>query len=357
MKTVFKGKKIEGILSIVPQTEVLFEDEVSNYSFPVKQTLKLKKLMGYEKHRIVKDKTASSDLCIVGLKRIFSEGWIKKEDIGAIIVVTSTPDYQLPGVSSIIHGTFNLANEVMCFDLMQGCTGFIQGLIQAFMVLEHLVEKKVVLFNVDVLSKKVSKQDRNSYPLIGDAAAITILSNDISADDIYVNSYNDGSRRDALIIPAGGSRMPCTSKTAEMKDKANDGNYRSLDNLTMNGTDVFEFVQAEVPPMIDETIKFANCSISDIDWMLFHQPNKFMLRKLVDKLEVPYEKVPMNIVENFGNSSGVCIPLNITFNLANQLKTNSYKCCLSAFGSGLSWGAIILNLENLNFCDLHISDC
>lgn len=357
MKTIFKGKKIEGILSVVPQKEVLFEDEVSNYVFAEKQTLKLKKLMGYEKHRIVKDETASSDLCIAGFDHILSEKWVKNEDIGAIVVVSSTPDYQLPGISSIIHGHYNFGYDVMCFDLMQGCMGFIQGLIQSFMILEHMDDKKIALFNVDVLSKKVSKQDRNSYPLIGDAAAITIVSNDKDGNDIYINSLNDGKRYESLIIPAGGSRMPCSAETAEMKDMGKDGNFRCLDNLVMNGTGVFEFVQADVPSMIFDILSYANCSISDIDWMLFHQPNKFMLKKLAEKLEVPYEKVPMNIVENFGNSSGVCVPLNITFNLGKKLTDNSYKCCLSAFGSGLSWGAIIMDLGYLNFCDLLVSNC
>lgn len=355
MKISFRGKKIEGLLSIVPEKEIMFEDEVANYSFPAKQTIKLKKLMGYEKHRVVKDSTSSSDLCVAGFEYLISKGLVCKEEIGAIVVVSSTPDHQLPGNSSIIHGKFALSEEVLCFDLIQGCTGFIQGFTQSLMLLEHMKDKKVVLFNVEVLSKKTSKQDRNSYPLIGDAASVCILSNDESAGDIFVNMMNDGSRYDSLIIPAGGSRMPSTSETAEMRDFEHDGNYRSLDNLTMKGTDVFEFVQKDVPPMLKETVSFANCSMEDINWWLFHQPNKFMLKKLAEKLEVPYEKVPMNIVENFGNSSGVCVPLNITYNLGKKLEDETCKCCLSAFGSGLSWGAIVMDIGKIKFCELMIS--
>lgn len=356
MKTLFTGKKIEGLLAVLPKQEILFEDEMSNYAFPEKQTIKLKKLMGYKQHRVVKDDTASSDLCVAGFDHILSKGWLKKEDVGAIVVVSSTHDHLLPGISSIIHGHYGFSEDVLCFDMMQGCTGFMQGLYQSFMLLEHMTDKKVVLFNVEVLSKKTSKQDRNSYPLIGDAASIAVVANTKEANRIYYNGKYDGSRYESLIIPAGGSRLACSAETAEMKDFDGDGNYRCLDNLKMDGSGVFEFVQKDVPPMIQETLDFAGCTTEDIEWYLFHQPNKFMLKKLAEKLEVPYEKVPMNIVENFGNSSGVCVPLNIIYNFGEKMTQESYKCCLSAFGSGLSWSAFVMNLGNMSFCEMMVSE-
>lgn len=357
MKTVFHGKRITGVLGVLPQSEILFEDEVRNYTFPEKQTLRLKKVMGYEKHRVVKSSTASSDLCIYGLNHILQKGLLEHHEIGAVVVVTSTPDYLIPTVSNIIQGECGLGQEVLCLDINQGCGGFLVGLMQSFMLLNHLSEKKVVLFTVDTLSKKVSPQDRNSYPLIGDAAGITIIANDPKAKDIYFNFYNDGTRRDALIIPAGGSRLACSAETAVMRDVDNDGNLRSLDNLKMNGAEVFTFVQTEVPPLIEETLAYAGERKEDIDWFLFHQPNKFMLKKLAEKLEVPYEKVPMNIVENFGNPSGASIPINIAHNLGRELVSNTFNCCLSAFGSGLVWGALTMELGGMDFCEMLISDC
>ena len=141
-----------------------------------------------------------------------------------------------------------------------------------------------------------------------------------------------------------------------MKDEDNDGNLRCLDNLKMNGSEVFTFVQTEVPPLIEETINFAKLNKDDINYFLFHQPNKFMLKKLAEKLGVSYEKVPMNIVENFGNSSGATIPINIVYNLGQTMVGDLYQCCLAAFGSGLSWGAIIMELGRMDFCEMLISD-
>ncbi|MHC1773550.1 MAG: ketoacyl-ACP synthase III [Flexilinea sp.] len=357
MRTIFSGKKITGILSILPQKEVSFNDEIGNYSLPSKQTLKLKNVMGFEKHRIVHDSTATSDLCVAGLQYLLDNNLITKDEIGGIIVVTTTPDHLIPPVSNIIHGKFGFDKEVVCLDISQGCVAFLIGLMQAFMLLDRINNKKMMVFTADVLSKRVSQQDRNSYPLIGDGAAITIVENDLSAKDIFFISYNDGSRRDALIIPAGGSRLPCSIETSIRRDIANDGNLRALDNLTMNGSDVFTFVQTEVPPLIEETVTYAGKTKSEIDWFLFHQPNKFMLKKLAERLGVPYEKVPMNIVENYGNPSGASIPFCITHNLSSLMKQEEFLCCLSAFGSGLSWAAMVLELGKLDFCEMLISDC
>ena len=124
MKTVFRGKRITGLLSVVPETAVKFDDEVDNYTFPAKQTMRLKKVMGYEQHRIVKESTSASDLCVAGLRYILERGWLKKEEIGGIIVSCTWPDHFVPPVSSIIHGTFELDPEAVCIDISQGCAAF-----------------------------------------------------------------------------------------------------------------------------------------------------------------------------------------------------------------------------------------
>lgn len=357
MKAIFHQKKVAGLLSVVPQTVVRFEDEVDNYTFPPKQTLRLQKVMGYKQHRIVKDSTAVSDLCCAGLSHMLEKGYIKKEEIGGIVVVTTSPDHFIPPVSSIIHGKFQLDEDIVCIDLSQGCVAFFWGLLEAFMLLEHIAEKKIVIFAADVLSKKVSKRDRNSYPLIGDAAGIAVVENCSNVSDIHVILRNRGDLDGVLKIPAGGSRMPCTSKTAILQDVEKDGNMRALDNLAMKGAEVFNFVQTEVPPLIEETLDFAKISKEDVEWYLFHQPNKFMLRKLAEKLDIPYEKMPMNTVEEFGNSSGACIPVNITYNLPEVMKTKLSRCCVSAFGSGLTWGAMTIDLGEMDFCEMLISNC
>ena len=351
MKLKFYNKKISGILGIIPDNVSFFDDEMENYEFSIETSIKLKQTMGYNAHRIVSDKTTVSDLAVFGFNYLFDKKLLDKDEIDALLVVTETPDYIIPPTSNIIQGKLNLKEDMICLDINQGCAGFEVGLIEAFMLLEQQEVHKVALVNAEVLSRKVSKKDRNSYPLIGDGCTITIIERTKEESEIFANIKMDGKGAFAIQIPAGGMKMP-SSKETSIPHKDVFGNWRSEDNLVMSGDEVFMFVQKKVPPMIEEILNFSQKTKEDIDWYMFHQPNKFMLNKLAQKLKVQKEKLPTNIVENFGNSSGVTVPLNITFNIGSNLLENSYIFCLAGFGVGLVWSSIVMEIGYLNFCKI-----
>lgn len=352
MKLLFHDKRISGILTVLPQKEVLFEDEMDNYNFSHAKSLKLKLAMGYNKHRIVEEDVCVSDLCCYGLNYLIDNGKIEKNEIDALILVTQSPDYFMPPTSNIIQGKLGLKQDMICLDINQGCAGFILGLIEAFILLDQPYIRKVVLLNADVLSRKVSKKDRNSNPLIGDGASITVVERSAynCSSTIYGRIHMDGTRAEALMIPAGGFREPSSADTAILKEDIN-GNFRARDNLVMKGDEVFNFVQLEVPSMIEGLLADAAMDKDLVDYYMFHQPNRFMLQKLADKIGIPHVKLPNNIVENFGNASGVSIPTNITFNLGERLLTGGLKLCLAGFGVGLTWGSLLMEVGNLSFCE------
>ena len=348
MHLEFSNKRISGILTVVPEQIVKFDDEIKNYNFTEKQCKKLKLIMGYEEKRVAPEGVCSSDLCEYGLNYLFNNSLLKKEEIDALIVVTQSPDYFMPSDACLLHGRLGLKQDCFCLDISQGCSGFLIGLIQAFSLLNQRNIKKVVLLNADVLSPKVSKRDRNSNPLVGDAASITIVekSNDNTVIPVEVNF--DGRNALCLNIPAGGFRTPSTAETAIMhEDEA--GNFRSLDNLVMKGDDVFNFVLNKVPEQIEKLISEEKLTKDDIDYFICHQPNRFMLQKLADKLGVSYDKLPNDIVEHFGNASGVSIPTTVSFKLGDKLLDNEYKICFSGFGIGLTWASMLIKLGNLDF--------
>lgn len=310
--------------------------------------MKLKLVMGYNKHRIVEENVCSSDLCIQGLNYLFEEGLLSKDEIDALVVVTQSPDHFMPPTSCIIHGHFAMKQDMLCLDINQGCAGYAVGLIQAFMLLEQEAINKVALCNVDILSRKVSKKDRNSYPLIGDGASITIVENSPESNQIHGVAKVDGTRAGVLMIPAGAFKYPSSPETGILHEDEK-GNFRAQDHLVMQGDDVFNFVQTEVPPLIKYNLELAGLTVDDIDYFMFHQPNRFMLQKLADALKVPYAKMPNNIVENFGNASGVSIPTAIIFNLGQQLLRDKYTICMAGFGVGLTWVSMIMNMGKLKF--------
>lgn len=353
MKFSFANKEITGISLILPSEERTFLEDMKNFNADEKRSLRLKKVMGYDKHRVAPSNVTGSDMIVWGMEQLFKDDLLKKDEIDAIVYVTATPDHFLPPTSRIIHGKLGFNHDVYCIDITQGCCAFEEGLIQSFLLLEQENINTVALITADVLSHKVSVKDRNSYPLIGDAASITIVKKSDKNNKIEAVIKNDGTRSMALQIPAGAFRLPHSEETAKMTTDA-EGNERSLDNLIMDGTAVFNFVMQDVPPMLFELISDYGITKDEIDLYLFHQPNKFMLNKLAEKLEIPYEKMPSNVVEKYGNSSGTTVPAVTTLIFENNSIQKPLKVCFSGFGVGLTWGAIIMDLYKLDFCKTYL---
>jgi 3-oxoacyl-[acyl-carrier-protein] synthase-3 len=347
----FRNKRISGLLIVLPANERTFLEEMKNFNAPEARSRKLMEVMGFDKRRVVKEGVCVSDMAVFGLENLFARSLLDRDEIDALILATTTPDHFVPPTSSIIQGRLGLKQDMFCLDINQACAGFVVGLIQAFMLLEQESVKKVVLLSGDVLSRKVSPKDRNIYPLVGDALAITIIERDEADSKIEASVKMDGSRGTALTIPAGGMRLPCCAETAVLED-VGDNNLRAKDHLFMDGSAIFNFVQTEVPPLITGLLQRAGREAESLDYFFTHQPNRFMLQKLADKMKVPYSKMPNNVVERFGNSGGATIPMAIMINAAERLKTGKLDACLAGFGAGLTWAAMLITIGKLHFCEL-----
>ena len=359
MEMRFRNRRIAGTLTVVPDQERHFEDEALNYDFTEAQRTQLKSLMGYNIHRVVSDpEVCVSDLCLWGLEHLFQEGLLMPEEIDGLILVTQTPDFPLPATSSIIHGRAGLKKDCFCLDINQGCTGFNVGLIQAFMLLEQDAIGKVVVLNADILSRKVSVKDKNSYPLIGDAASVTVVEGVASepGEVIYANIQNDGTRCDAMTIPAGGLRIPNSVETALLKEDEK-GGVRAQDHLVTKGDVLFNFVQTEVPPMVLKLLETANLTVADVDYFMFHQPNKFALTKLASKLGIGQDRVFTSVIENLGNPSSASIPAVMAYDASEALMSGTHRLCLAGFGVGLSLSSMLINAGPMDFCKLVEMPC
>lgn len=349
MITTFHRKRITGMLAAVPETEYDFDQETAH--FADLQTRRLKRIMGFGKRRAAKATTSTGDMCHFVMQQLLDQHLVDIKDVGAIIVCGLTPDYFVPHNSNILHGEFGFASDVVCVDIPQGCCGFMIGMMEAALLLEHMPGKKALIFTGDVLNRKRRETPIYEPAFGGDACTVTVMENDARASDIYFCMYNDGKDREALIMHAGAWKMPRSPETAIPRDTG-DGQMKAYDALWMNGSMVFNFMQREVPPMVEELCAYAGIAKEDIEVFFFHQPNKFMLQKLAQRMKVPASKMPMNIVGTFGNSSGSTIPVDICYNYGEKLEHESVKCCMAGFGSGLTWSGAILDLGNLDFCQL-----
>jgi 3-oxoacyl-[acyl-carrier-protein] synthase-3 len=348
MKAAFSNVRIAGVLGVVPGNVSRFDDEIENYSQAPANSRKLKIAMGYGEHRVAEPGVTTSDLACRGLRHLIDSGMLDPSEIDGIFFVSQTPDYLLPATSAYIHGRFGFAKDVYCVDINDGCCGYIKGLYEASAFLTVTNARRVILIAGDVLSVKVSIHDRNSYPLVGDAATITILERNPDAAPLDIEIFNDGQGYDKLMIPAGGARMPASDETAEFVADE-DGNRRALDHLVMQGRDVFAFTQTVVPEFILDFMARRQLANEDIDLFLLHQANAFILDRLRTKLGVDKTKLPDQVIRNYGNSSAGTIPMAMVTDYKNEQKASVLAC---GFGVGLSWGAALLELEKLNFCEL-----
>jgi 3-oxoacyl-[acyl-carrier-protein] synthase-3 len=350
MNYEFQGPIIKGIQLVIPSNEIAFDDEISNYNFTPQQSEKLKNIMGYDRRRVVKNDVTSSDLIVAGFKELVCKGF-DLSTLDALIVVTQTPDYLIPGTSYVVHGLLNMHEDILCLDINQGCAGYIVGLITAFSLLAGNNFKKIALVNVDVVSRLVSAADRNSRPIIGDAAAITILENNPNGLPIFGSIKVNGGSWDALMVPAGGMKIR-PSKESSIEKLDSSGNGRSSSDLVMKGDLVFNFVMQEVPPMISELLKCSGVRQEAVDSFLFHQPNPFMLKKLSEKIGVGLDRMPINLVSHYGNSSGASIPAVLCANYNVNYFQKKRLVCLAGFGVGLTWGSILMPMHKLSFLNI-----
>ena len=354
MKTKFYGKKISGMLVLLPENEFTFEEDMKFNSLSEKQNLKLKNTMGYDRHRFFKEDSYLSQIATYGLNYLFENGLLKRDDISALVVATTTPDFLMPSTSNLIMASANLNSETFCMDTNQQCAGFVNGLFEAFMLLNNDDAKKVVLITGDVLCKNPDRSNTSSYPLAGDAVCITIVENDGDNSPAYFHSVVNTEGYDALIFPSMGYRRVTDEERAKFASSKY-GGYDYLDCIHMDGQAVFQYVMQDVPKYINETLEFSKKDKDEMAYYFFHQPNKFMVDKLAQKLGVSSQKVPSNVVTFYGNSNSSTIPVCMAHNAKDELLGEKRLCMLAGFGAGLNYAGIVMELGKFDFCEMVVT--
>jgi 3-oxoacyl-[acyl-carrier-protein] synthase-3 len=349
VKARFANVRVAGVLGVVPARISRFDDELANFSQPTANSRKLKLAMGYDQHRVADAGTTMSDLACHGLRHLIDSGRLEPSTVDAIFFVSQTPDYAIPATSAVIHGRFGFPQETYCVDINDGCCGYIKGLYEAAAFVQATGAARVLLIAGDVLSPKVSPHDRNSYPLVGDAATITLIERSEAASTLDIEMRTDGAGWDKLMVPAGGARLPASNATAELVEDE-DGNRRALDHLVMQGREVFAFTQTVVPDFILDFLGRRELVPADLDLLLLHQANAFILDRLRTKLGVGKDKLPDEVIRKYGNSSSGTIPMAIVLACRDGRTAPNTLAC--GFGVGLSWGAALFALDGLDFCAL-----
>ncbi len=294
---------------------------------------------GIAKHRNSPEDICSSDLCLKAAEQLIAElAWDKKE-IDALLFVSQTPDfYNVPATSCLLQERLGLSSNCYTLDISLGCSGWVYAMSVISSLMQNGTIKKGLLLAGDTPTKFCSKDDKSTFPLFGDAGTATALEYSQGAVPIRFALQTDGGGYKAIIINAGGYRVPVSNESLVMKEHG-EGKTRCDLNVEMDGEDVFMFGISKAPKVIKSLAEQYSIDLSTIDLFTFHQANLFMNEKIRNKLKIDVSKVPYSIQE-YGNTSCASIPLTLVTRCSEQLKAGKVQHIACGFGVGLSWGAL-----------------
>ena len=312
-------------------------------AFPGWSLEKIVKKTGIIKRHIARKGECSSDIGVKAAKRLFESQICRPSDIDYLIFCTQSPDYFLPTTACLLQDRLGLPLHSGAIDINLGCSGYVYGIGMAKGLIETGQVRNVLLITAETYSKFIHPGDKSVRTLFGDAGAATLISVWDRDKTPCLGPFvygTDGSGANNLIVPKGGLRSPIRSTPPLMSEDKN-GNFRSDENLYMNGSEIFTFTLKRVPEIIERLLTKSSFSMVEIDHFVFHQANKFMLDHLKRKLKIPEEKF-ITAYEKVGNTVSSSIPIALKeLMISDRLKENDLVM-LIGFGVGYSWGGALV---------------
>lgn len=291
--------------------------------------------IGIKEKRIAEVGVTSSDLCYQAAKKLMADNDIKPESIDMLLFLTITPDYVTPPTSSILQHKLGLPTTTACLDFSLACSGFVYALSTAYAYASTPGINKVLVLVGETMSKIVNPKDNVNFPLYGDAGTACLVEKGDFKESVFVLG-TDGSGENSLKAPYGGFRYPLTADNLVDKLREN-GNVRKDVEVYMDGMDTFGYAVRTLPRQITQLMKEANITNTDLDYLVPHQGNKFMMEFIVKRLKIDFNKVPF-CLDKFGNTGSASVPLTIVSELAGNL-AGKKRMLLSAIGAGWSFGS------------------
>jgi len=262
-----------------------------------------------------------------------------KSEIDYLIYCTQSPEYLLPTNACILQDMCGLKTDIGAIDINLGCSGFTYGLSLAKAIIDSNQANNVLLVTSETYSRYIHEEDLINRLIFSDASSATLISRS-NSDDIGLFEFGtDGSGYDKLIV-----KNNYFTKDVNPEVKSYGGkNLYTDNNLFMDGPEVFKFTLKQVPSLIERVLLRNNKKIIEVDKVILHQANKFLLKAIAKKSKIDIDKFFINL-ENYGNTVSNTIPIALKEFSENIEKPTSVL--LGGFGVGLSWSGCTININN-----------
>ncbi|OAB81747.1 3-oxoacyl-ACP synthase [Wolbachia endosymbiont of Laodelphax striatellus] len=265
----------------------------------------------------------TSDLAVNAAKNAIEKAKISIDEIGLIIIATTTSDKIFPSCATIVQNKLKCKNA-FAFDVQAACSGF----IYAVTVADSLIKsndsiKYALVIGAEIMSRIVNWKDRSTCVLFGDGAGAVIIKSEMGSNGIISTNLHSDGNVDMLCTSGGVSSTGDSGK------------------ICMNGSEVFKHAVDKLAALIEKTLQHNKLKITDIDWLIPHQANIRIIEAVVKKLDFPIEKV-INTVDKHANTSAASIPLALDYAIQESKIKSGNLVLLISIGAGLTWGSVLL---------------
>jgi 3-oxoacyl-[acyl-carrier-protein] synthase-3 len=287
---------------------------------------------GIRERHIVTNGMATSDMAKEASLGAISQAGIRPDDVGFIVVGTTTPDTIFPSTACILQEKIG-ATRCWGFDLGAACSGFTYALTVGAQMVSTGAHDYALVVGADTMSSIIDYKDRTTCILFGDGAGAAVLAP--AADDepgiIDFAHEIDGSGGPALCMPAGGSRLPASRETVDNR----------MHYVKQDGQAVFKFAVRKTEEISRRLLERNGLQPSEVDLFVSHQANRRIINAAAERLGLPDAKVVINL-EKFGNTTGATIPLALADAVADGRLRRGDLVLLASVGAGFTVGAVLL---------------
>ena len=296
--------------------------------------------LGIRTRHIASQSETASDLAAKAAENLFAENPdIDRKTIDLLVFCTQSPDYLLPTSACMLQNRLGLPTSCAAFDFNLGCSGYIYGLSIIKGMLETGQCHKALLLNGETYSKWMDASDISVRAIFGDAGTATLVEKSETGSIGPFVFGTDGEGAHHLIVHGHAARPlshdPLLSKLPP---------HHQRDALFMDGPEIYSFTLESVPKSFRKLLSDSNLTINDMDLVVFHQANTFMLEQLRKYCMIPVNQFVIDL-ENYGNTVSCTIPIVLSNLLKNNQLHQGMRLALVGFGVGLSWGGCLVDWQ------------
>lgn len=273
---------------------------------------------------------ATSDMAAAAAKQCIERIDANADEIDLLIVATMTPDVPVPSTACIVQEKLGL--DAPALDINAACAGFAYAFVTGMQYVKTGASQLALVVGADKNSLIVNPENKKTFPLFGDGAGAVLIGS--RADGEGTTTYTlgaDGTGKELLYLPAGGSRQPMTRELIGTEEQY----------LKMDGRSVFKWAVRLLSETILSVTQHAGLSVDDVDHFVLHQANKRIISAAADDLGIPAEKLIINL-DRYGNTSAASIPLGLNDAATEGRFEEGDLVLLCGFGAGLTWGTVLL---------------